>query len=160
MGAELADCYDEYSEALVRFAASQVGWSDAEDVVSAALAGVLAGGTADVLNMRAYLYQAVANAGAKHWRSTSRRQRREHAFQLPIASPGDQGETDETQEALLSALADLSVQQRAVIHLTYWEDLTPSAVANRLGVSDGTVRRQLARARAKLRDVLDVEGVR
>jgi len=50
------------------------------------------------------------------------------------------------------------MQQRAVIHLTYWEDLTPSVVATRLGVSEGTVRRQLARARDRLRKVLDERG--
>ena len=61
----------------------------------------------------------------------------------------------EGADEVLASLAALSPQQRAVVHLTYWEDLTPHAVAARLGVSDGTVRRQLARARKRLREVLD-----
>ena len=53
------------------------------------------------------------------------------------------------------ALASLSEQQRAVVFLTYWEDLSPAQVADLLGVSDGTVRKQLARAREHLRRILD-----
>lgn len=48
----------------------------------------------------------------------------------------------------------LSTRQRATVILTYWEDLTPGEVAGRLGVSEGSVRRHLARGRSKLREVL------
>ena len=51
-------------------------------------------------------------------------------------------------------LDGLSEQQRAVVYLAYWEDWTAADIAAHLGVSDGTVRRQLARARAKLREEL------
>ena len=54
-------------------------------------------------------------------------------------------------------LADLTVQQRAVVYLTYWHDLSPSDVATTLGASEGTVRKQLARARSHLREVLSHE---
>ena len=53
------------------------------------------------------------------------------------------------------AVDRLSVQQRAVILLTYWMDLDPKSTAERLGISEGAVRRHLARARARLREVLD-----
>ena len=55
---------------------------------------------------------------------------------------------------VLDAVARLSVQQRAAVFLTYWEDLTPDAVAQRMGVSAGTVKRHLARARKRLGDLL------
>jgi DNA-directed RNA polymerase specialized sigma24 family protein len=42
-----------------------------------------------------------------------------------------------------------------VCYLTYWEDHAPHDVAQRLGIGEGTVKRYLARARAKLREVLD-----
>jgi RNA polymerase sigma-70 factor (ECF subfamily) len=48
----------------------------------------------------------------------------------------------------------LSPQQRAVVYLTYWDDLTPAQVAVLLAVSEGTVRKQLARARVHLRRIL------
>jgi RNA polymerase sigma factor (sigma-70 family) len=49
----------------------------------------------------------------------------------------------------------LSLRQRAVVFLTYWEDLGPASVAELLGISEGAVRRHLARARARLKEVLD-----
>ena len=55
---------------------------------------------------------------------------------------------------MVRAVAALSVRQRAVIVLTYWLDLHPAGIAGLLGVSEGAVRRHLARARAHLREVL------
>ncbi len=150
---DVAECFEKHGEALVRFAASQVGASDADDVVSAAVLGVLQRGVDGVDDVRAYLYRAVWNACQKHWRGTSRRRRREFSL-IPRAIEPDE-DIDERVDTMLAAMETLSVQQRAVVHLTYWEDLTPPMVAERLGVSDGTVRRQLARARDRLRRVID-----
>lgn len=148
--ADLADFYDKHADALIRFAATVVGPSHAEDMVSEALLGILRSSPSEVSDLRAYFYRSVLNAGRKYWRSEDRRARRElrvairEVVQLP-----------EVDYAIMDALAGLSPRQRAVVHLTYWEDLTPAAVGARLGVSDGTVRRQLARARRRLAEVLD-----
>jgi DNA-directed RNA polymerase specialized sigma24 family protein len=40
------------------------------------------------------------------------------------------------------------------VYLTYWEDLDPSRISELLGISDGAVRRHLARARRHLRKTL------
>jgi RNA polymerase sigma factor (sigma-70 family) len=53
------------------------------------------------------------------------------------------------------AVSNLSPQQRAVVFLTYWNDLDNRTVAQLLGVSEGTVRKQLGRARERLRRVLE-----
>jgi RNA polymerase sigma factor (sigma-70 family) len=53
-----------------------------------------------------------------------------------------------------AAVSGLSPQQRAVVFLTYWDDLDVSSVASLLEVSEGTVRKQLSRARDRLRKVL------
>jgi RNA polymerase sigma factor (sigma-70 family) len=55
---------------------------------------------------------------------------------------------------VLDAIGRLSVRQRAVVYLTYWDDLDPAATAELLGISEGSVRRHLARARANLRRTL------
>lgn len=154
--ADLAECYEKYAEALLRFAASQVGPNNAEDVVATAVLGLLHGNTGDVENLKAYLYRAVANEAAKHWRALDRRRKRERiAAGRPFDRVGFHPELSEMlRPELTRALAQLGPQQRAVLHLTYWEDLTPSSVAARLGVSDGTVRRQLARGRSRVREAL------
>lgn len=152
MGAEeVAECYEKHASELTRFAASLVGPSDADDVVSAAVIGVLAASTTSVSDLRGYLYRAVLNSARKHWRSSGRRARREAMCGGSELTP----EQPELWPEVGQALARLSPQQRAVIHLTYWEDLVPGVVAARLEVSEGTVRRQLARARRRLGEVLD-----
>jgi RNA polymerase sigma-70 factor (ECF subfamily) len=57
----------------------------------------------------------------------------------------------------LGVFGVLSLRERAVVHLTYWEDLAPRDVAAVLKVSEGAVKRYLARARGKLREVLEHE---
>jgi RNA polymerase sigma factor (sigma-70 family) len=54
--------------------------------------------------------------------------------------------------ALLAALRQLPPRQREVTVLRYWADLTDVQIAATLGCSPGTVRSQLSRALAKLRD--------
>jgi len=56
---------------------------------------------------------------------------------------------------VLAAVDRLSVQQRAAVVLTYWEDLSAADVAKRLRISEGSVKRHLARARSRLRETLD-----
>jgi RNA polymerase sigma-70 factor (ECF subfamily) len=56
---------------------------------------------------------------------------------------------------VLRAVARLSMRQRAVVFLTYWSDLEPATVAGLLGIGEGSVRKHLARARARLRELLD-----
>ena len=60
----------------------------------------------------------------------------------------------ETQPDVLAALKRLSVRQRAVIHLTYWADLTPQQVADTIGTSLRTVERELTNARTRLETML------
>lgn len=148
-GDQVAECFSKHADELTRFAASLVGSDDADDVVAAAVLGVLATRTASVDDMRGYLYRSVLNASRKHWRTLDRRGRRERFVPEPAVDPVDFG------PEVARSLATLSPQQRAVIHLTYWEDLTPAMTAARLGVGEGTVRRQLARGRRKLSEVLD-----
>lgn len=146
---DVAECYEKHADGLLRFAATIVGSSDAEDVLAAAVLAVLCSSTSSVDDLRAYLYTAVLNAGRSHWRSLDRRGRRERLTAQP-----DFAAVIEPNLDVRVALATLSAQQRAVVHLTYWEDLTPPKVAARLGVGEGTVRRQLARARQRLAEVL------
>jgi RNA polymerase sigma-70 factor (ECF subfamily) len=55
------------------------------------------------------------------------------------------------------ALAGLSEDDRTLLELRYRDDLTQRALANHLGVPEGTVKIRLHRLRARLRAVLDPE---
>lgn len=144
-------------DALIRFASTVVGPADAEDVViDGVVSAMRSPRWRSVENRRAYLYQSVLNAGRTHLRSTRRRRRREErAHRLGNHSPQAMPETDRHPE-LVAAVIRLSARQRAVVYLTYWEDLDERAVAERLGISVGSVRTHLHRARNHLEVALDV----
>ena len=147
-----AEIYGKYSEELVRFATVLVGPDRAADVVSVSvITAFRAPAWSDVRNPRAYLYRAVLNESRMAARREARRMRYEQR-----AASRDLVEAPPTpRPEVLAAVAALSPRQRAVVYLTYWEDLDPGSVAALIGVSDGAVRRHLARARKTLRGVLD-----
>lgn len=151
MGSSDAELYEKYAEELTRFATMLVGPSHAADVVSAGVASALrAPRWSSVENPRAYLYQAILNQA----RMAARRdRRREHYERLAAFRDVDYGPST-PQPEVLEAVSQLSERQRAVIYLTYWEDLDPRAIGHLLNISDGAVRRHLARARGALRKVL------
>jgi RNA polymerase sigma-70 factor, ECF subfamily len=146
--------YRRHATELIRYATVLVGPDDAPDVVTdAVLAAFGSPQWRAVENRRAYLYRAVLTHSLSHRRSTSRRRKRETVVALRTAA---QVEHPDPALDAHRALATLSGQQRAVIYLTYWEDQSPAQVAALLAVSEGAVRKQLARARDHLRRILDV----
>ncbi len=62
--------------------------------------------------------------------------------------------SDEQSQAVKAALDQLSEQQKQVLHLTYYEGLTQSAIAERLGVPLGTVKSYARRGLLQLRKIL------
>ena len=62
--------------------------------------------------------------------------------------------TSDLDFEVLDAVAKLSIQQRSAIFLTYWEDMSPEKVAEQMGISTGSVKRHLARARKRLGEML------
>jgi RNA polymerase sigma-70 factor (ECF subfamily) len=150
----LEEAYDQYARDLVRYATVLVGRSPAADVVADTFADLLRnpdGAWSNAEDAKAFLFGAVANRARMHHRANGRRTRRE---QLAAARRPSATVVDDHSHVLPEAFAELSVQQRAVTYLTYWHDLSVSQVAETLGVADGTVRRQLARARERIRGAL------
>jgi RNA polymerase sigma factor (sigma-70 family) len=149
---DLGEAYRKYSEELIRFATGLVGPSDASDIVSGAIAGCIGSQSwSSVRDPRSYLFRCVLNEARQMRRTDLRRRAREARALTSTVAPGP-----DVRPEILAALAVLSIRQRAVVVLTYWDDLAPAAVATRLGIGEGSVRRHLARARKQLRTVLDV----
>jgi RNA polymerase sigma factor (sigma-70 family) len=143
--------YEQCAPDLIRFATSLVGPSDAADVVSEAVIQVMhAAVWSQALDRRALLFRAVL-LRSNTWRRSEGRRVERHARAAGLATVV---EMEPPRDDVHTALRVLSHQQRAVVFLTYWQDLDPTAVADVLGVSEGTVRKQLARARSRLREVL------
>lgn len=153
---EDGEVYRDHAVELTRYATVLVGPDDAPDIVTDAVLNAFASPNWHrVENRRAYLFRAVLNHANSHHRSTSRRRRRETLSIVrdePLQSvPGvDTGPSIDAQ----AALQQLSAQQRAVVYLSYWEDMSIADIAELLGTSEGSVKKQLARGRDQLRKVM------
>lgn len=141
------------SRSLLRTAWLLTGdWYTAQDLVQAALAktwprwnSLTRGDEPEV-----YVRRVMVNTYATWWR---RRWRAEiSSGELPD-EPGDQDvyAAADLRDAIQSALATLPRQQRAVVVLRYFDDLTEAQVAQVLNCKVGTVKSQASRALAKLR---------
>jgi len=144
------ELYERHGRALVAFAASLVGPSDAPDVVHDAVMALFESGIlAEAENPRALMYRAVSAKAKSMQRSMFKRRSRERRFTESVVY-----HDSEVLPEVAAAVVRLSQQQRACIFLTYWEDMTPTAIGDLLGVAEGTVKHHLAVGREKLRKVL------
>lgn len=150
-----------WSAELTGYASALVGPNEAADVVSDAFAGVLSAGEDrwdSVAEPRPYLFRCVLNAARMRQRSVGRRAERQRrvafAGSTNSSEASDPAGRDIVDGTLLEVLDSLSVQQRAITYFTYWQDLSVDQIADLLGVSSGSVKKQLARARARMREDL------
>jgi RNA polymerase sigma-70 factor (sigma-E family) len=82
------------------------------------------------------------------WRRRHRRERLGVVVDVPSA---DSSEAVDERVALWEALTQLTVKQRAMLVLRFYEDLPERQVAELLGVTVGTVKRQVHAALTRLR---------
>ncbi|MFL6138214.1 MAG: SigE family RNA polymerase sigma factor [Frankiaceae bacterium] len=126
-------------------------WGHAEDAVQVTLVKVHAAvrhGRVDHLD--AYVRRALVNTCSTWWRSRWRGE--VPTGRLPEEAAGGGYEQVELRAALVAALAGLPVQQRTVLVLRYFEELTEAETAEALQCSLGTVKSRTARALARLRE--------
>lgn len=149
-GPDIDTAWREHSDALLRYATVLVGPDDAHDItVNTFLRVTRSQHWASIRNPEAYLIRAITNQAKDHRRQQARRWKRDLAAIAPTISPAPDSSIDIHRQ-----IAKLTVQQRAVVFLTYWEDMTEPAIAGMLGLSTGTVHRNLSRARINLRKAL------
>lgn len=144
-------------DALMRFAYLVIGDHDrAADAVQDALVAacqrwrrIVAHGSPD-----AYVRRCVVNADTTRWRRFLRRERLEPDPTL-FGRPGTDADTAEQvvlEDAMWSLCLQLPPRQRAAIVLRYYDDYPDTQIAAVLECSISTVRSQIHRAIATLRD--------
>ncbi len=121
--------------------------------------------------LRAFRSQATPDRPASFWGRVARNlsldrlraARREAGLRHVVAaddvapSPADVLQQEEQRARIVHAVLALPQPYRSVVLLRYWEDLTPAAIAARLTLPGATVRSQLARGLAMVRERLDAE---
>lgn len=164
-----AQLYDKYSAAMFALALRIVGESaDAEDVVLDAftqawnIAARYDGERGSVLGWlttmtRTRALDLVRGRGRRTKAvDTASRSMGDDPVAVAASAPSavDVVELGERADAVTSAMAVLSASQRNAIELAFFEGLTHSEIAERLGEPLGTIKTRIRLAMQKLRDVL------
>jgi RNA polymerase sigma factor (sigma-70 family) len=102
--------------------------------------------------VRPWLYGIAANLMRHHWRKERRMLRAYARTGVDPVSTEDE-HAEDTRE-LAAALAELRRDEREILLLTGWAELTDAEIADALGIPVGTVKSRLSRAREKLRNRL------
>ena len=142
--------YDEHGRALLAYACALLrDPSAAEDVLHQVFLNVLRGRAAVADDPKSYLFRAVRNTALNHIRGQSR--------EVELADAGVWLESPdgsvETAVALQSALKTLPAEQREVIVLKIWGELTFDEAAAVIGVSPNTAASRYRYGLAKLKEV-------
>ena len=149
---EFRDYVTTRGRALLRTAYLLTGnLADAEDLLQAALAKTYLAWDRieDRGALDGYVRRAMVNTHISWWRR--RRVQEFPTDELPDRAVADHAGDSDLQEALRRAIDRLPLRMRTAVVLRYYEDMTEAEVAERLGVSLGTVKSTVSRAVAKLR---------
>ena len=109
----------------------------------------------------AYARRVLVNANIDRMRRRRLREVPEAEHRADVAVGAQTGAVDDV-DLLVRLLGELTVQERKVLVLRHYYDLTEPAVAEELGISVGTVKSTASRAAAKLRErhpaIADLRG--
>ena len=151
---DLDELYDaSYRRLVVQLYAICGDLADAEDAVQEAFVTAIRKRRDfdRVDNPEAWVRTVALNRLRKGWRHASVVQR----YQAKVPGPQANGDVGPDHVAIVTALSALERDQRDVVVLHHLADLGTAAIAAELGIPEGTVKSRLARARARLADLLD-----
>ena len=142
--------YEEHGRALLAYACALLrDPSAAEDVLHQVFLNVLRGRAAIIGEPAPYLFRAVRNASLNLVRG--------HSRDVALARGGvwltSAGDSAETSLALQSALSTLPDEQREVVVLHIWGELTFEEAAAVIGVSPNTAASRYRYGLAKLKEI-------
>lgn len=161
-----AEVFDRHFDVVHRFLARRVGAVIAGDLASETFTRAFEG-------RRRYRFE---RDDARPWlfgiaTNLLRRQRRNEVRQLrayartgvdPVLDSLDdsnsRADAAASGPALARALASIRPEERDVLFLYAWADLSYAEIAEALGLPVGTVRSRLSRARTKIRELMAADG--
>ncbi len=114
--------------------------------------------------MKPWLVKIAYRLAQQQWRKQAREVTRQEAAATILQQnrgdsiPGDRLVADEQSEMLWQVVRALPMAQRTAVVLYYRENLTVKQVAGAMGVSSGTVKTHLFRARTQIRVKLQDMG--
>jgi RNA polymerase sigma factor (sigma-70 family) len=163
--ADFEDAFREHFAAVYRFIARRVGTPLAGDLAAEVFATAYrrrAVYKPDRGSVRSWLYGIATNVVRGHWRDEQQlleldaqlapdsRERWQGSFEFSDAAD-ERVITASLAPRIAGALAALTSEQRDVLLLHAWADLSHEEIAAALGIAQGTARSRLSRARAALR---------
>lgn len=160
--ARFEDLYAEHGRAVLAYAVRRCGHAqDGADVVAETflvawrrIEEVPSGEAA-----RLWLYGVARNVLANQHRSERRRERLAERLRHELgAALDDLAEPMWETGSVRAALARLGPEDREILRLGAWEELTPRQLATVLGISHVAARSRLHRARKRLRSQLEGEA--
>jgi RNA polymerase sigma factor (sigma-70 family) len=165
MGRSFEAVFEADFASLHRYLARRVGAAAADELAAETLAAAFRNW--DRLDparpVRPWLYGIAANLMRHHWRK-ERRMLRAYARSGvdPVFADEDaaveRADTDARHRELATALAGLRRDEREILLLRAWAELTDSEIADALGLPLGTVKSRLSRVRDQLRNQLGEVG--
>lgn len=159
LDAEFAAFVDGRFTALQRFGYLLTGeWHLAEDLVQTSLTKVwfhrksLRSSAA----LESYTRTTMVNTSSQWWRRKWKGETPTEELPEPAGSTGQPTKSEfgtiDDRDLLLRALATLPRRTRATLVLRYFEDLPEAEIAHIMGCSTGTVKANISRGLAKLRE--------
>jgi RNA polymerase sigma-70 factor (ECF subfamily) len=140
--------YEQHGRGLIAYACTFLpGFASAEDVLHQVFARLLRGGIEIAGSPVPYLYRAVRNAALNDLRNRARDVVLDDGW---LESPPDMPDAGLVLE---SALRDLPVEQREVITLRVWGEMTFDEVATTLGIAPKTAESRYRYGLSKLKEV-------
>ena len=157
----VAGWFDEHVATIHRFAARRIGEHGAWDITGDTFRIALE--RFDEFDPRrgherAWLYGIASNLLRRHWRTEERRLRARLRSTTspdvtgdPLVSVDARIDAEREVNRVIGAIAGLDPDDRELLILVVWEQLSSSEAARVLGIPAGTVRSRLNRIRTELR---------
>lgn len=157
------EIFDRYADDILRYVSARLGSDLADDVTAETFLAAFRGrGTYDASrpNARPWLYGIAIRQIGKHARAERRYRQALGRVQAELVVDdfgdrvADQVTAEQLRPQLSAVLSRLSRQDRELLLLVAWTDLTYEESAQALGVSTSAVRSRLHRIRVRTRQAL------